>query len=175
MYKDSDGVTKMPVNLYYKEKIVIDPFEPILEKVVNFRDDLTETGLALKWRITLPESQKRLNNNYLKNEKILENIEEGQSLLDISSSSDSEEFFIDAHPWPLPQIPDASELHDGIISHIDIEGQIYFQSEDNVKAIKAMTTVLEEKMSRTAEPIKRYNWCIGDRAIVQHPIGQISH
>ena len=160
----------MPVNLYYKEKIVTDPFAPILEKVVNFRDDLTETGLAIRWRITLPESQQGLNNiNYLTKETF-ENIEEGQTLLDSNSSSDCEEYFIDAHPWPLPQIPDVSQLHYGKISHIDFEGQIYFQSEDNNKAVKAMTKILEEKMSRIAQPIRRYNWCIGDRAIVQHPI-----
>ena len=72
---------------------------------------------------------------------------------------------IEAHPWPLPKIPDASCKHQGKISFIDAEGQIYFQTDENVEAVNAMTKILNQRNSRLRPMLHPNNWAIGDQAI----------
>ena len=83
---DLDGLKKASVNLFYKERIITNPFEPILEKIINFRDDLTEIGLALKWRKNACHGGGKMH-------QALENCEEKEGLLDTSSSFDCDEHF----------------------------------------------------------------------------------
>ena len=169
---DLDGIEKISVNLFYKERIITNPFEPIVEKIVNFRDDLTEIGLALKWRKNACGGDKmhQAGKENGAGEKVwaLTKEKEGkEGLPDTSSSFDCEEHFTESHPWPLPKILDASVKHQGKISFIDTEGQIYFQTDENVAVVNAMSKILNQKMSRLRRLLQPNNWAIGDQAIVQ--------
>ena len=65
----------------------------------------------------------------------------------------------------MPKIPDASCKHQGKISFIDAEGQIYFQTDENVETVNAMTKILNQRNSRLRPMLHPNNWAIGDQAI----------
>ena len=168
----SDGLSKVPVDLFYFEKIDTDPFDPVEFTTVNIKDLLVHKGLAM-----FPRKQKEAVE--IKDQSFDEDLSMviaksfsiSQNEITLSSS------FSTAlnRDWLKPRMPNTSEAFEAEICFFDLEGQIYIHDDKAIGIVNSMSKILTEIHSKYAMSDDYLEWLPGNPLIAKYAIHNTWH